>query len=86
MSNSVRIAIEVSRYMRRLMRDLFQDGSGIPIGTTPFFLEDEDTAGIIDEFDVDSSAWEWANAVLMFMRALHGILENAENEIESGGL
>lgn len=81
MSNSVRLAIEVSRYMRRLIRELFQEGSGIPIGTAAYLLEDGDSPGIIDEFDVDSSAWQWANAVLMFMRALNGILENAEDEI-----
>lgn len=83
MSNSVRIAIEVSRYMRRLMRELFRDGAGIPIEALPMLLGEEDTtAGIIDDLDVDSSAWQWANAVLMFMRALNGILENAEENLD----
>jgi len=82
MSNRVRIAIEVSRYMRRLMRELFQDGAGIPIHVLPALLEEDDAGpGIIDSLPVDSDAWAWANAVLMCLRALNGILENAEEEI-----
>lgn len=82
MSDTVRIAIEVSRYMRRLMRELFEDGAGIPIDTIATLLpEGESEPGLIDEIAVDSDAWIWANAVLMFMRTLNGILENAEDEI-----
>lgn len=81
MTNSVRLAIEVSRYMRRIMRELFQEGAGFQIGTAAYLVDDEGDPGVIDELDVDSSAWQWANAVLMFMRALNGILENAEEEI-----
>lgn len=80
MSNSVRIAIEVSRFMRRLMRDLFLDGSGIGITDTLYLEGDGDEVGIIDEFDPSSAQWEWANAVLMLLRTFYGILENAESE------
>jgi len=82
MSNSVRIAIEVSQYMRRLMRELFREGAGIPIETVAFFLEEgEESPGIVDDLPVDSDVWQWANAVLILMRTLNGILENAEEEI-----
>lgn len=79
--NSVRIAIEVSRYMRRLMRDLFRAGAGVDINIVAY-LSDEEQTGVIDEFDIATDEWEWANAVLMLMRTLYGILENAENEME----
>lgn len=81
MTNTVRIAIEVSRYMRRVMRELFRDGAGLPIEAVSYLVEEEDASGVVDELAIDSDAWQWANAVLMLLRALHGILENAEEEI-----
>lgn len=84
MSNTIRLAIEVSRYMRRVMRELFQDGAGIPIGSSSFITEGD--GGIIDELSPDSAAWEWVNAVLMLLRAVDGILENAEDEINEQDL
>lgn len=47
------------------------------------YLSDEQGVGIIDEFSPETDGWEWANAVLMLLRTLHGILENAEQEIEN---
>lgn len=81
MSNNIRIAIEVSRFIRRLAQNLFRDGSGVEIYDSGY-LSDEQGVGIIDEFDPTTNEWEWANAVLMLLRTIHGILENAENEID----
>lgn len=77
----IELAIEVSRYIRRLLRELFQAGSGVPIDEVAYMLDDEET-GIIDELDLETDEWQWVNAVLMLMRTIHGILENAETVIE----
>lgn len=79
-NNNIRLAIEVSKYMRRLMRELFLGGAGIPIDQVAYLTEDEDT-GIIDGLDPSSDEWQWVNAALMLMRTIYGILENAEGEI-----
>lgn len=80
-NRNIRIAIEVSRYMRRLMRDLFRVGAGVDINVVAYLSEDEDT-GVIDEFAPDTDEWEWANSVLMLLRTMYGILENAETEMD----
>lgn len=62
------------------MRELFRDGAGIEVDQVAFLTEG-DEPGIIDSLALDSNEWQWANAVLGFMRALYGILEAAEGEI-----
>ena len=84
MQNNVRLAIEVSQYIRRIIGELFEEGAGFNIGNTAFLIVDEDHgmgAGIIDELDRDTDEFKWANAVLMLFRTLYGILENAEEEL-----
>lgn len=80
-NNNVRLAVEVSAYIRRVMRELFRDGSGVDITTTAFLMED-DEPGLIDEMSPETAEWQWANAVLMLMRAVYGILEAAESELD----
>jgi hypothetical protein len=62
--------------------NLFLHGAGIPIDQD----ENYDPAGmdgIIDDLDGDSETFRWANAVLMFLRFVKGVLNNA---IERGDL
>lgn len=81
MTNNVRLAIEVSRYLRRVIRELFRTGAGVDIDDVLLNdLMDTET-GLIDEFSSDSEAWDWINTVLMLFRTIHGILENAEEEL-----
>lgn len=83
--NNVRIAIEVSMFLRRALRELFQAGSGVNINTVAY-MDDDVELGIIDGLDHNSDEWQWMNAVLMLMRTLHGILESAESEIDEESL
>lgn len=79
MTNNVRLAIEVSRYLRRVIRMLFQAGAGVDIDAV-LLNEMETGTGLIDEFSPESDEWDWINSVLMLFRTIHGILEAAEAE------
>lgn len=77
----IRLAIEVSMFIRRHIRELFRAAAGMDVSDTAFLAEDIEL-GIIDELPNDSEAFRWINAVLMLMRTVYGILENAESIIE----
>lgn len=66
--------------------ELFRDGAGYPLDEASVPIEgdsiNEEFPGIIDEFNPDSPEYEWANALLQFVRLVHAILNNAVEEAE----
>lgn len=82
MSNTIKMAIEVSRYLRRVTKLLFEAGAGVHIDNLLLEEDNIDTGtGIIDAFAADTVEWDWMNSVLMLLRTINGILEDAENSI-----
>ncbi len=79
MSSNIRLAIEVSAYFRRAISLLFLRGAGLEVTSVAYLLTDEGDPSIVDGFDLDSPEWDWANSVLMLMRTIYGILEDAES-------
>lgn len=73
----IRLVLEVSQYIRRVSRELFLAAAGVPIYALP--LDDsEGDVSLLDDLDDTSDLYRWANAVLGFMRLIHGVLEQAE--------
>lgn len=73
---SPRVAVDIVRRAAQL----FYDGTGIAIEPLEDLLPNDD--GLIDEIPMDSDAYMWANHLLLFVRTVHGIIQNALLEDE----
>ncbi len=68
------ILYRVARALADRSAGLFEEGAGVPIIADE--NDPDNILGAIDDVGVESEAFSWMNASLMFMRYVHGILND----------
>lgn len=72
---SAHINTKVAFDLVRRAADLFHLGTGIAI--EPMEGLEPQGVGFIDDIDIDSQLYRYANDLLHFVRTVHGILQNS---------
>lgn len=79
---TVQILLRISRAIVKKAAELFNEGSGtsLTILSQEDYIED-DFPGCIDQLPEGSAEWEWANAVLGFLRFVAAIHDHAASSV-----
>lgn len=71
--NAIILTLTAARHMVNEARKLFEDGSGNSVYSDENYVGD--IPGIIDNLPVASTEHRWGQAVLFFLKYIHGTIE-----------